>query len=333
MDHGMAPYRVTGDMNMPGALLLEWLVMHGLGAGSLAWRCFDFILLALITAAMAVVAGRGSRRAGIAAGCLFAVIHGVDGLNDAGERDLSIAALILLSYAFLFSLLRSPGLSQLRIWKVFALAFCASAAALIKPTILPLSLTLLTVAGVLLLLPAPRRGTARMAAAALAGLALPFASVLAFLLRQHALLAFLRGLSTYTPYYASLGHRSLPYLLLHSSAPLLPILLCWAAGPAWLRPWSFERKLLLMGSGLALLSYLLQLKGFPYYRYPLLALLLPLVMADCALALRAFHRQRRFAGLAAAAACAALLYSAALAPLLARKAFRFRWTISSSSHP
>ena len=45
MDHGMAPYRDLGDMNMPGAYIVEWTVMHTLGGGEAAWRIFDFVLM------------------------------------------------------------------------------------------------------------------------------------------------------------------------------------------------------------------------------------------------------------------------------------------------
>jgi len=51
IERGWAPYRDLGDMNMPGSYLIELAAMHLLGPGALAWRLFDFTLLAAATAA------------------------------------------------------------------------------------------------------------------------------------------------------------------------------------------------------------------------------------------------------------------------------------------
>ena len=341
MDRGMAPYRVTGDMNMPGALLLEWAAMHTLGPGSLAWRCFDLLQAGLATAAMAYVCGPRYRLAGLGAGLLFLLIHGADGLNDTGERDLSIAVLLLLAYAALFAFLRqstkqasfhsarsgphlltNPDTLANRFARSgalhsFAFGLSVTSAVTIKPTVLPLTACLVFVWVIAL-----RRRTnlpSRAFSAGVLGLALPFAAVCALLARQRAFPAFLHGLRTAVPFYASLQHQTTVFLLLHSLAPLLPAVCFWLLGPAWLRPLSLERALLLLGAAFGLLSYLAQAKGFPYYRYPLLAFLLPLMAADCVHALRP---PRRLPTLLPALA---LHYGTSLAPLSAAKAHRFRW--------
>jgi hypothetical protein len=55
IERGWAPYRQLGDMNMPGSFLIELAAMHVFGMGSLAWRLFDFTLLAAASAAFFVV--------------------------------------------------------------------------------------------------------------------------------------------------------------------------------------------------------------------------------------------------------------------------------------
>ena len=56
MDHGMRPYRDVAEINLPGAFLVDWAVMHTLGGGSLAWRVFDLGLVVAGVGAMGVMA-------------------------------------------------------------------------------------------------------------------------------------------------------------------------------------------------------------------------------------------------------------------------------------
>src|ERR1019366_9650574 len=80
---------------------------------------------------------------------------------------------------------------------------------------------------------------------------------------------------------ASPGHKPLGFLLLHSISPLMPLVLIWFAVLALQSPrLDWERALLLSGVVFGLLSYILQARGFPYYRYPLLAFLLPIMALD-----------------------------------------------------
>ncbi len=322
LDHGMAPYRVAGDMNMPGALLEEWLVMHTLGPGSLAWRLFDLGLCGAGCAAMAVIAGKRYRSVGIAAGLLFLLLHGADGLNDTGERDLSIAVFLLLAYAALFALLRLPRTARPGSRGSLLLSFglALGSAASIKPTVFLLTAALLAVLADRL------RGEGRVREVGLTALGffLPLLACVALLLKEQALGAFVHGLRTAVPYYASLEHRSLAYLLPHSIAPLGVAFLCWLLGPAWMRPMTLERKLLGLGVLFGLFSYVAQAKGFPYYRYPLLAFLLPWMALDCAAVWQQGPSDRR-GGAVRALALVALVYGASLAPVSAWKAHRFHW--------
>jgi hypothetical protein len=330
MDHGMAPYRVAGDMNMPGALLLEWLVMHTLGPGALAWRCFDLGLAAAATGSMAVIAGRGRRLAGVSAGLLFLLLHGADGMNDLGERDLSIAALLLVAYACLFVLLRrssgGESASTNGSWAALLLGLSIGQAATIKPQVLLFAIVLFFVAW------RRRKSRIRLSvrlAALVAGLAVPLLAALALLIHEHAASAFLHGLTTVVPYYAGLDHKPLGYLLQHSVAPLMPVVAGWLLATAWTRPLTTERLLLLLGAAFGLFSYLVQAKGFPYYRYPLLAFLLLLVFLDCTeilqTVLQAARRRGVWSSIRAMLAALALCYCTWLGVSAAFKASRFHW--------
>lgn len=56
VDHGKAPYRDIAEMNMPGAPMVDYLVIHILGPGSLAWRLFDLGLIGSAILAMVAIA-------------------------------------------------------------------------------------------------------------------------------------------------------------------------------------------------------------------------------------------------------------------------------------
>lgn len=320
MDHGFRPYRDLGDMNMPGSFLVEWSVMHTLGGGPVAWRTFDLLLLGVAAVAMGSIsticgAAHGGERwfGAIFAACLLALIHGRDGMGQLGQRDLTMAISLLVATAFLFEAERRTSAMAAAMFGLFA-----GLASTIKPTALPFGAVLLLLFGMAL----RRRGAspAQAVAAAVAGYGVAPGVALGFLLRLGVLGAFVRNLRTLVPFYASLGHRPLGFLLLHSISPLLPMVLLWismllaiafAPGSAtnksgWM--WCWQRLALGCGVGFGVVSYVVQARGFPYYRYPLLVFLLPLMTLDLLLGLRwgfAMHWRgaiaRRTAGWMAAA--------------------------------
>jgi hypothetical protein len=291
---GWAPYREIGDMNMPGSYLIEIAAMHVFGMGDLAWRLFDFALMGAAGASFFVITrsvgapsfAAPSRReegwlAGLFAACLFILVHGRDGLAEGGQRDLTMAVCLIVATAFLFVAIRRDWP-----WAATAFGLFSGTALTIKPTALPLTAAQLLLA-VYVLRNGGRQDESKnrrwlhYAVAATAGYLVAPGVALVFLLRERALAAFFANLHGLVLYYSGLGHRPLGFLLLHSISPLLPLVLLWLAVLALRRqPLDWERAALGFGALFGLVSYLVQARGFPYYRYTLLIFLLPLMAVD-----------------------------------------------------
>jgi hypothetical protein len=294
MDHGMAPYRDLGDMNMPGVYMIEWAVMHTFGAGDLAWRMFDFSLMGVAASAFFVITFP-DWFAGIFAASLFILVHGRDGLGQAGQRDLTMSICLLAATAALML-----GMRKNSWWGFAAFGFFAGVAATIKPTALLFSVLLMTVVVVAWKREGRKLG-ADVVLASSAFLIGPLAAFI-FLWKQGAVRAFFGGFSGIVPYYASLGHKPLGFLLVHSISPLMPLVVIWFLLLLAMRPkLTLDRVILLCGVGFGLVSYVVQARGYPYYRYSLLAFLLPLMAVDFSAALRICHGWRLRAGSALAA--------------------------------
>ncbi|GAC1422489.1 MAG: hypothetical protein NVSMB62_18220 [Acidobacteriaceae bacterium] len=285
IERGWAPYRQLGDMNLPGSFLIELAAMHLFGPGALAWRLFD-LTLALASAVSFAAIPRPQRSSGtphahwlapLFAASLFFLIHTRDGLAQGGQRDLTMAVALLAATACLLHAVRRNSFAAAALFGLLS-----GLALTIKPTTI-----LLTAAQLLLVFYANRRippdtpTPARLLTPAALSLLIAPALSLVFLLHEHAFRAFLEGLHTVVPYYASLGHRPLAYVLQHSLSPILPLVVLWllllALHPQTL---SLERRLLLAGVSFGLLHCILQHRALPYYRYPLLAFLLPLIALD-----------------------------------------------------
>ena len=340
MERGWAPYRDFGDMNMPGSYLVELAGMHVFGMGALAWRLFDFTLLGLAAVAFFVIARRGQWLAGLFAASLFILIHGRDGVEQGGQRDLTMAVCLIAGTALLAAALRAGAWSKRVPWLAAAFGLLSGVALAIKPSIGPLSLVQWGLAawalgsGVDQRRPMRARGVAwRYAAPAVAGWLLAPAVVVVFLVREHALAAFGATLREIVPYYAGLGHRPLGYILLHGISPLQPLVIIWflllALRPLsvdWRRDW--ERNLLVAGALFSLISCIVQARALPYYRYPLLAFLLPLMGLDLARTFAAWARTVASARMRTAGTLSALALGFAgffLAPQSAVLIHRYRW--------
>jgi hypothetical protein len=311
MDHGFVPYRQIVELNMPGAYLVEWLLIHTFGGGSLSWRIFDFTLLAAIGAAMILITRPYGGFAGFAAAALLALIHGQDGVAFLGERDLIIAALLVWMCAFLFL-----GLRHNSAWLIFASGFAAGVAATMKPLAIPIGFLLLIV--LVFRLKGQQRPYGKPLLYGAGGFLLPCLIVFFYVARVHALSAFVETMLGLSRYYNGMYRKPLAFLLLHSVAPVGPLVVLWLSVILLHREWNWERRTLAGASIIGLVFYILQGRGFPYYRYPLLVFLLPLMAIDFMAALR--RPVLRY--LAVSAAVYGLLV---LAPQCALKATRYDW--------
>ena len=322
---GWVPYRQLGDMNMPGSFLIEMGAMRVFGGGALGWRLFDFSLLAVAAVSFRVVTRRAGWFAAVFAAGMFALVHGRDGLAQGGQRDLTMAVLLVAATALLFC-----GVRWRNGWATLGFGLLAGMALTIKPTAGLVSLAQLGVAGLVLRGKGENptqqdrwRGHGVWGAGL--GMLVGPGVCLGWLWRLGALGAFRHGLRTVDPYYASLGHRPLGWLVLHSVSPLLGLVAIWGVMLVVARPrWDWERAVLGCGVVFGLASYVVQARGLPYYRYPLLAFLLPLMALDFAEAMHGWGvmRMKVAAGLAVAGLAVGGFF---LGPQSAVKVHRYRW--------
>ncbi len=276
MERGQVPYRDVFEINMPGSYFVEWLAMHVLGDGQLAWRVFDLLLAAAAAGAMVAITYPVDWFAGFWAGSLFLLIHGRDGMLELGQREVTISTCLLAGYALLF-VARRRGLPRLALF----FGLLAGLAATIKPTMLlvgPVSLLLLWIES--------RRNGDRCAGKRFvvwgtAGWLLPLICAALFLWRERAAGAFVAMTRGMLAYHAALARRSVGFLLLHSVSPLLPLVAAWFLVLMLARkPFRWEKAHLWVALGFGLLSYLSQGKGYSYQRYPFLACLLLILSLD-----------------------------------------------------
>ena len=277
LHHGLKPYTDITDNNMPGTYLTEAAAMAVFGWSDLAWRVYEFFLMAVMAVSAAVIMRRRDWVAGIFAVGLFMALHAAEGPQLAVERDLVIAVLLMAACASLFESVdrKVPVLSLL-----FGLA-CGVAAA-IKPTVLLLPLVLLAMA--VLHLRRQQRPVGLTLAYAFAGLLLAAAAVLLFLLHFHAFHGFTFILLHVTPAYRDISRLRLrallsallPRAVLAVAVLALPLMARSIARRAWdWRLWSVA-----VAAAFGLVSYLAQGKGYVYHRYIFLLFLLSLVGAE-----------------------------------------------------
>lgn len=101
IEHGWVPYRDLPDINMPGAYWATAAAMKLPGQPDVAWRIFDLGLVALAGCGYYVIARPYSRFAALFATAMLLLVHGQDGVQQAGQRDLAIAVLLILGSAAL----------------------------------------------------------------------------------------------------------------------------------------------------------------------------------------------------------------------------------------
>ncbi len=313
MDHGFAPYRNLIEMNMPGIYLTNWSVAHLLGAGSLAWRGFDLLLLSLAVAAMIFITRTFDWLFGFFAGALFALFHGQDGPAQLGQRDFIVTVLFLCAYAFLFESLRRD-----KKWLLFFFGLLSAAPITYKPQALLLTLFLL--AALVWRLRSQQKPYLQATVLSVGGMVVPILLVFGFLLEKHALAAFVVTERTLLPYYATLGRHSVPSLLRLLLVNSIGALLFLGVVLAVLQrtKWTWERTLIVAGILFGAASDIAQGKGFLYHRYPFAAFVLLWVALEFAAAVRrpGYPRMLAYAG---------LLYGAIIAGIFTSRASIRTW--------
>ena len=266
MRQGWAPYREIVDLNLPGTYAAEALAMAALGPGALGWRVYDLGLLAAIGLEMGAICGRRSWFAAVWAGCVFALVHGRDGLIDTGQRDLLMAVLVLGGCCVLVCVRR--------LWGRWLFGLLLGAAVTVKPiagVLLPVWLGLLVFH-----LRAQERPWRASVGAALVGAAVPVTAMVVALTRWRAWGAFWEVMLRLIPLHASMFRLGVGALLLGSVSSVLlgvflPGLIVFIA---MRRRRGFRAHILLAGLGFGVLSFVLQGRGYPYHRYPSEAFLL-----------------------------------------------------------
>ena len=257
------------DINLPGAYLIDWLVIHVLGSGALAERLYDIALSFVSILAMLYLCPRKLRFAGFFAGIMFFLIHARDGPVQMGQRDWSMAVLILVAYCACFRTMRS-GISGY----YFLTGVLLGCATTVKPIAIIFALPILAEQCVSALRQG-RRATIPCLQLA-SGMAVPSALCVLWLLHERALTAFFSSGVAMMQYHASLQRLPLGLLISRSIAPLLLPLVFGA----FLLPFVWQslcrrEAILLCGGVLAgFLCYVIQGKGYAYQRYPFLVFLL-----------------------------------------------------------
>jgi hypothetical protein len=300
MDHGRAPYRDIIEMNMPGSYMAEWLVIHGLGGGSVAWWFADLITGLAAVLASVWIAGRQRRLAGAAAGAVIYILHLAHGPSDTGQRDWWVAILLLIGLGFLFQTVRreSP------VWMTGFMVCCGLAASIKPPA---LAIGFFSVALVCWFFRNKvgfyRRGWPAVVGYSLLGGLFPAALVVAFLLHWGVTRDFLYDLHTLVPWYAGLGHVPVWVLLERVLVRILPALIFFVLNQSW-RRWD---SLLLLGFAVAGGALaILQGKGWAYHFYPEVVFAFLLAMLELERALRRSGWIRAVAGVALAIVLVAL---------------------------
>jgi hypothetical protein len=279
--HGFAPYRDIPDINMPGVYVLESWAMQIFGGSDLAWRIYDFTLLGLLSLAMIVITLPYDWLAGLFAGVMFALLHANDGPWNSVERDEVMTVLIVAAYAFLFE-----GVRRRQAWLLLAFGLSLGMAAAIKPTTAPLGVVLLAMAA--WNVRKKDESVAPYLWYSIAGAAVAAAVALSFLLRHHAVQAFLETSHRVIPFYARLERTDIRtlarFLPKKIEIVMLPFALAVAFGQKHWKQW--ERYALVLGIAVGALSYFAQGKGYDYHRYPFAAFILLWMATELTLAMR-----------------------------------------------
>jgi hypothetical protein len=254
---GLVPYRDLADVNMPLVYGIHAAIVSIGGMGDAAWRAFDLLAAAAMSALIAMLVRPAGWAAAILAVLAMLATHLLLGPYAAGQRDYLIAILALAVAWLSAAASEAP---QRRLIYLMAAGVCAMLAASLKPSAL-----------LLLMLPALTIGwpRARDIAAMTAGALAAGIAVLATLAAVGGLAAFIAMLGTLLPRYASLDHPTIGQML-RACAGLAPLAgLAVAAVLAIARAKPARMRATIGVAAFGLIHLLVQRKGFFYHVYPL----------------------------------------------------------------
>ncbi len=296
MAHGMAPYRDIIDINLPGSYFIDGWAMHVFGGGDLGLRLYDFFLLGVLTASLIVISLPYDWFAGLLAGVLFLLVHGLEGPPNAAQRELVMVTVIMVGYALLFISARRQ-----KPWLMLPFGFFIGLAASLKPTAAPLGLILLLMMAVAL---KKKMVTAKpYLGFGLLGLIVALLMNLEFLFKYHVFGAFFATAKRLVPYYASIGNASFSALV-HNLLPrrmLVPLAggLIFALINRSRNRWeNWERLALGLGILFGAFSFVAQGKLFDHHAYAFKVFVYLWFALECTKAMRV-KGWRHVAGLTA----------------------------------
>jgi hypothetical protein len=254
---GLVPYRDLADINMPLIYGIHAAIVWIGGLSDAAWRAFDLLAAAVMSALIAMLVRPAGRAAALLAVLAMLATHLLLGPLAAGQRDYLLAILALAVAWLSIAAHEAP---QRRGVYLLAAGACVVIAASLKPSALLLGLLPTLTIGW------PRvRDIAWMAAGALtAGLA-----VFGTLTALGGLGAFIDMLRTLLPAYASLNDPTV-WQMLQACAGLPPLAGLALAAALGIAAAKTVRLRALMGlAAFGLIHLLVQRKAFFYHVYPL----------------------------------------------------------------
>jgi hypothetical protein len=328
LDRGFAPYKQIFDLNLPGSYLVDWTVKHTFGETAFAWRLFDLGLLAIISSAIFSLARFQSRFAGLYAGLFFVLFHARNGIAQLGQRDLTVTAFLLAGTGIILSHDKPPNIIQ-----HVSFGVLVGLSTIIKPqAILFLPIGLLPYFKSFRVRPliSIPYGTIlqRLCLLALSAL-LPIIGALFWLIEKHSFFEFWRVAACFIPIHAKLGRHSFFYLLgrcltaSHATILILAAVLALTAKAD--QPLSRKqlqiRIVIIYGMGFSLLYYMVQLKAYPYHRYPFVAFLSLFVAIE-------FTRALASSGIRQIMAISGIGFGIILSIFYANHALHDRWRLT-----
>ena len=317
-EHGMRLYRDIVEVQFPGSLLLYSFERHLLGSSDLAFRLFDLFGLAIALVSMLAIARRRELWFAAVFGFSFFLLEHTGswaGIINLGQRDFFMACLLGAGVALLLE-----SFHRQRPLLILFFGLSVALASTIKPT----SVIFLLAVPVLLALHRRRLPLRSYLGYLLAGFAAGLAVILAYLLYEKAVGAFLYLEWTMVPVYATTASKSFLDILPAIFEPnhVLPelaigSLLLVALQPALRK--NLDQQVLVFATVLGAASFFLQHKGFTYHRLPFYFFFF--LWAGWVLVATIKESTASSKWLAVAL----LLFSAALYPRLSRPAVWDRW--------